>query len=140
MILSADEIQKIERKITQIESLTSAEFRIVIAKNAWFGIKQKAQRLFKKHGLHNTTERNAVMILLVENDKQILIYGDKAINEKCGQTFWMNACEEMIGQFKQREIANGLIVGLHILCDALVKHFPGVNQKDEISNEIIFEK
>ena len=140
MFLNKEEIRKLEQKIGAVESLTSAEFRIIITPHAWFGLKRKAHKLFEKHQLHNTSARNAVLILLVEKDHELLIYGDEGIHEKVGNTFWNTISENMLEMFREGDIADGLAVGLQLLSDVLAEHFPvKKNSTNEIPNEIIFD-
>ena len=140
VLLDADEIRKLETKIAAVESMTSAEFKIIVCSHAWFGIKNKARKLFKKYGLDKTPDRNAVLILLVNKDREFLIYGDEGINNKVGEGFWLGIKDAMLEHFKQGNIAAGLSLGLHLLADILVEHFPKKDGANELPNNIIFEK
>jgi uncharacterized membrane protein len=138
--LSADELRRIELKIAAAEMLTSAEFKIIITKHAWFGLKKKAIRLFKKYHLHKTENRNAVLILIVEKDQQLLIYGDEGIHSKVGTAHWEAIRDAMLDHFKQGKYADGLALGIFLLADCLAEHFPANrDQYNRLSNEIIFE-
>lgn len=141
MLLSKEDISHLEMKIASAEQLTSAEFKIIVAKHAWFGLRKKANRLFKKHNLHQTKERNAVLLLVIEKDKQLLIYGDEGIHSKLEPGIWELILEEVISAFKQEEFTYGLGLGIHLIADHLVQHYPSSENmdKNEISNEIIFE-
>lgn len=141
MLLNPEDVKSLELKISALEQLTSAELKIIICSHAWFGIRQKARRLFKKHKLNQTTERNGVLILLVEKDRELLIYGDEGINQKVGDDFWTDTHQSMITLFKQGEFCAGLNTGLHLITDSLTSHFPpSADAINEVSNDIIFEK
>jgi uncharacterized membrane protein len=140
VFLDKAEISRLEQKIEAVEALTSAEFRIIITPHAWGGLKRKAHKLFHKYQLDNTSVSNAVLILLVEKDHKLLIYGDAGIHEKLGNTFWDTISENMLELFRDGKIADGLSVGLQLLSDVLSEHFPiKENPANEISNEIIFD-
>lgn len=139
-MLNPEEIKKLETKIAAVESMTSAEFKIIICLHAWMGLKRKARKLFLKHGLDKTKERNAVLILLVEKDREFLIYGDEGIHSKVGEDFWLDVRDQMLAAIKEGGVAAGLSMGLHLLADILAEHFPSTDEVDELSNEIIFEK
>lgn len=138
--LTTDELRRIGLKVAAAEMLTSAEFKIIIAKHAWFGLKNKAIRLFKKYHLHKTEKRNAVLILIVEKDQQLLIFGDTGIHSKVGTTHWEAIRDAMLDHFRQGKHAEGLDLGIFLLADSLAEHFPvDRDQYNRLSNEIIFE-
>jgi uncharacterized membrane protein len=138
-VLNPEEIKKIETKIAAVESMTSTEFKIIICSHAWMGLKRKAHKLFIKHGLDKTKERNAVLILWVEKDREFLIYGDEGIHSKVGENFWLEVRDQMLVSIKESGIPAGLSMGLHLLADILAEHFPSTEEVDELSNKIIFE-
>ena len=141
MILEPHEISKLEEKIAAAEQLTTAEFKIIICPHSWLGLRRKARKLFRKYRLHETAQRNGVLILIVEKDRELLIYGDRGITEKVGENYWLNVSEAMLERFREGEFAHGLALGLHMLSDALVEHFPRNDASaGELSNEIIFER
>lgn len=138
--LTADELRRIELKIAAAEMLTSAEFKIIIAKHAWFGLKKKAQRLFRKYHLHKTEKHNAVLILVIEKDRQLLIYGDEGIHNKVGTAHWEIIRDTMLDNFRQEKFSEGIELGTFLLANSLAEHFPADrNQRNRLSNEIIFE-
>ncbi len=140
-LLTDEEIGRIERKIEAAEKLTSAEFKVIIAKRAWFGFRKKAMRLFRKYNLDQTKDRNSVLLLILEKDRRILIYGDEGIHRKVGTAHWETIRDKVIENFKQGDFAQGLALGIHMIADSLIEFFPATdNQTNEISNEIIFEK
>lgn len=139
-MLSKEEIKKLENKIFAAEQMTSAEFKIVVCKRAWLGISKKAISIFKKFHLDKTQDRNAVLFLIIEKDKQLLIYGDKGIHEKTGISHWENIKNKVIDDFKNNDYYGGISVGIHLIAKSLADHYPAnQNNKNEISNAIIFE-
>ena len=140
MILSKEEVQHLEMKIAAAEQLTSAEFKIIIAGHAWFGARKKAIKLFKKYALDKTQARNAVLLLVLEKDRQLLIYGDEGIHKKVGTERWELIRDEVLTEFSKGEYALGLGLGIHLVADSLIEHFPAnEHHANEVSNEIIFE-
>lgn len=138
--LSTDELTRLELKIAAAEKLTSAEFKIIIARHSWFGMKKKAIRLFKKYRLHETEKRNAVLILIVAKDQQLLIYADEGIHSKVGTAQWEAIRDVMLDYFKQGNYAESVSTGIFLLADTLAEYFPSdSDQYQRLSNEIIFE-
>ena len=138
--LSTGELKRLELKIAAAEMLTSAEFKIIIARHSWFGMKNKAIRLFKKYRLHEAEKHNAVLILIVEKDQQLLIYADEGIHSKVGTAQWEAIRDVILEHFRQGNYAEGVSTGIFLLADTLAEHFPaGSGQYQRLSNEIVFE-
>lgn len=139
--LTDEEVRILQMKVHAAERMTSAEFKIIIAQSAWLGVNRLAARLFRKYRLHETAERNAVLLLVLEKDRQVRIHGDEAINAKVPDDFWRGVRDEMLGEFRHGRHADGLTLGLHLVVDALKEHFPAdPDAIDEVSNDIVFER
>jgi len=138
-ILNQEDIHKLEAKISALETMTSAEFKIIICKQAWLGIKRKAYQLFKKYDLDKTKESNAVLLLIVEKDKELLIYGDTGIHKKSSIDHWPLVRDAILNEFRNRDYYTGLSTGIEMIAANLIEHFPAeTNNENEVSNEIIF--
>jgi len=138
-ILNDEEKRKLEAKISAAEKLTSAEFKIVISNRAWFGAQNKAAALFKKLGLYKTAERNAVLLLVLVKDKELLLYGDEGIYQKSSTEHWPDVRDVILKEFKDDGYYVGLSAGVDMIAENLMQHFPHKeSQGNEISNEIIF--
>jgi uncharacterized membrane protein len=138
-ILTEEHKRKLEAKISALENLTSAEFKIIMCKHAWLGVKRKAARLFKQYHLDRTKERNAVLLLIVESDKELLIYGDTGIRQESTTDHWALVRDSILEEFKKDEYYTGLSVGIEMIAENLIQHFPAdASNSNEVSNEIIF--
>lgn len=140
-IFTPDEMKEIENSVAEAEKLTNAEITPVIVNYCWGNLHKKAQLLFEKYKLHNTKERNAVMILLVVKNRELLIYGDKGITKKVGVDFWVKTKDEMVSHFKENDFLKGMIHGIQNAGEQLAKHFPPTEDDvNELSNKVIHEK
>lgn len=139
-LLNRMEVKKLEAKIAAAEKLTSAEFKVIICNHAWFGLRKKAIRLFRKYQLDETQDRNAVLFLIVEKDRQLIIYGDEGIHEKTGTTHWEFIRDRVIDEFRTKEFYRGTSMGIHLIAQSLIEHFPAAAENEnEVSNAVIFE-
>jgi len=139
LLLNQEDIHKLEAKIAALEVMTSAEFKIIICKHAWMGLKRKAYRLFKKYGLDKTKAKNAVLLLVVEKDKELLIYGDTGIHQVSSTQHWPAVRDAILEEFKSNEYYTGLSTGIEMIATNLIEHFPADSTNiDEVSNAIIF--
>ena len=135
------ELEEIEQSVATAEMKTSAEIKPVILNYCWGSIHSKAQSIFEKYKLHETKERNAVMILLVVKNREILIYGDEGITQKVGVEFWVEVKDKMIQYFKEGQFLEGFKTGINCAGEKLAEYFPrSEDDVNELSNEVIHEK
>ena len=129
--LTALENTRVENAIRTAETKTSAEIRLAFIRHAWGDPHTKALQVFHDLGLTNTNARNAVLILLITANRELVIYGDKGIDRLVAEDLWQSACTEMISHFKEDEIAAGLTAGIEMIGEQLGVHFPYSRGKDE---------
>ena len=138
--LSADEKNQVETAIREAERTTSAEIKLVLVTHCWGSIWDKAGAIFRKRGLHRTQERNAVLILLVTSNRELLIYGDEGIHQKAGQSLWDGVKDEMLAEFKKDDFVAGLTLGIGRIGAELAEHFPPrADDVNEIPDTVVHE-
>lgn len=140
-IFSSSDISEIEKAVEESEKRTNAEIKPVILNYCWGNLHKKAQFIFEKYKLHETKERNAVMILLIVKNREFLIYGDEGITQKVGVDFWVEVKDEMTGFFRQGNFLKGMLEGIERAGEKLAEYFPPTEDDiNELSNEVIHEK
>ena len=138
-MLSREELDRLSAKIAAAEQITSAELCVVLTKSSWFGIKNKAHKIFRKHRLHETAARNAVMILVDTRSREMLIYGDEGVHERVDEMFWSDVRDAMLEELRAGRLADGLATGIRLVGEKLAVLFPAVgNDRNEIANDVIF--
>ena len=91
--------------------------------------------------MHETKDRNGVLIYLSINDRKFAIIGDAGINKVVPEGFWNDIKEMMIGHFKKGEFAIGLIDGIEKTGEHLKQYFPWQeNDVNELPDEISYGK
>lgn len=145
---------KIEAAITDLESYTSAEVRVVVElkaklppparccpthKSAEFmeqvdsqpcGVEpctpaeQRAKMLFEELGMTQTVARNGVLIYLCFKPHYIAVIGDQGIHEKVGQAFWQSVYQIMRGYCQRGEFTQGICEAIMEISTQLAEHFP----------------
>ena len=138
---SEEEKTRIVHSISQAEEKTSGEIRVHLTENCPSGDATKeAIRLFEKLKMHQTEQRNGVLIYLAYLDKKFAIIGDKGINELVPHHFWDSVRDLMQEQFKKGNFVEGIENGIHHAGEKLKKFFPiGHRDVNELSNDISFE-
>jgi uncharacterized membrane protein len=138
--LPSEATGRIADAVAAAEQRTSAEVKVVVLGHCWTDIRTKAKALFYKYELHNTKDRNAVMILLVLANREFLVYGDKGIHERAEEGFWLRVRDSMQKKLFEGQLVEGILAGVEQVCEQLVKHFPRVEHDvNEISDEVVHE-
>ncbi|MAE63429.1 MAG: hypothetical protein CMJ18_04085 [Phycisphaeraceae bacterium] len=140
-LLTAAESAELAAVVRDAEARTSAEIRVVITRHCWGDLRAKGQRLFRRHGLDATAGRNAVMILLVAANREVLVYGDNAIHERVGPRFWVEVKDLMVERFSTGDVVGGLREGVLRVGERLVEHFPRADEDvNELDDGVIDER
>jgi uncharacterized membrane protein len=126
--LSKNDAETIKMAVSAAEAKTSAEIKVIVHRYSWDDIRDAARRLFYRHGLQNTPDRNAVLIFVVLTNQQFLIFGDKGISQLVGDGFWTSIRDEIGAKIAANGLPKAIIQGVHRIGDSLAKHFP-IEQK-----------
>lgn len=140
-LLTADEQAQVVAAIQATEQQTSGEVRLFIeAKCRFMDAVDRAAEVFTSYRMHETKERNAVLIYVAVDDHQAAVFGDEGIHQRVGKEYWQKVVEKMIFHFRQNHLADGLCAAISELGDALHQHFPfnANTDKNELPDEIIF--
>ena len=129
----------ITKAIENAEHQTSGEIRVHIESKCREEVLDRAAWLFKKLKMHETKDRNGVLIYLSINDRKFAIIGDAGINKVVPEGFWNDIKEMMIDHFKKGEFAIGLVEGIEKTGEHLKQYFPWQeNDINELPDEISY--
>ncbi len=131
---------KIVEAIRQAELLTSGEIRVYIAKHCKEDALEKASVVFQKLKMHNTAQRNAVLILICPTDHKAAILGDKGINSIIEDNFWDSTLNELITYCSKDLITEGICKTVDKVGNLIKQKYPyQEGDINELDNEIILE-
>ena len=136
--LSKLEHDRIVQAIREAESKTSGEIRVYIQRG-----KLKAdpliaaQKKFHRLGMHRTADRNAVLIFVAPRARKFAVVGDKAIHEKCGESYWQRVVDLMREHFRNERFSDALVDAIAAVGSALTAHFPKRPTSTELPDEIV---
>ncbi len=130
-LLSKKDQQRIVAAIKAAEQQTSGEIRVHVESHCKGDPLERAKAIFVKLNMHQTAQRNGVIIYLALKDRKLAIWGDKGINEKVPDNFWEDVKETMIAHFKKNEFIEGLVKGIAMIGEKLREYFP--YQSDDIN-------
>lgn len=131
----------IQQAIADAERMCSGEIRVHVDMWCKGDVMQMAKKVFEKLKMHESAERNGVLIYLAIEDKKLAILGDKGIDEKVPEGFWDLAYTSMRKLFAEGNYTQGLQVGIGMAGEKLRTYFPyQKDDRNELSNEISYDE
>jgi len=139
---STEDEERMVEAIRSAEQKTSGEIRLFVESHCKFlDPVDRAMEVFGELHMHQTKDRNGVLVYIAIKDHQLAIYGDKGIHERLGQDFWNAELEKILGEFGQQHYTEGIIKVIHDIGDALKFHFPFErDDSNELRDDIVFGK
>jgi uncharacterized membrane protein len=135
------EKNQIVTAIRDAEHQTSGEIRVYVESRCRFvEALDRAAEVFTILKMGETTGHNAVLIYLAVKDRQLAIFGDRAIHEKVGEDFWKKEVMHMLTHFQKDHYADATAKVVLDIGAALKYHFPYDRQTDinELPDDIVF--
>ena len=131
--LKEDEQRAIVAAIGEAEKCTSGEIRVHVEPQCKCGNPlDRAVEVFANLKMHETRERNGVLIYIAYRSRQFAIIGDKGINERVPADFWETEKSTLATFLRDGKPAEGLCRVIMQVGENLSKYFP---HKDDDINE-----
>ncbi len=138
--LTPEEKRRVEEAIARAEEGTSGEIRVVISRKAKGDPLEAARRTFARLRMHETRERNGVIIFLAVADRRFAIFGDEGIHRIVGQGGWEHIRDGMAERFRKGDFAGGLVYAVEEVGKVLAEHFPHRSDDvNELPDEVVEE-
>lgn len=139
---SPEQQQLITAAIQQAEKNTSGEVRIFVeSKCNYVSAVDRAKEIFFQLKMENTKDRNAVLLYLAMDDRQLAVFADEGIYQRLGQDYWNNQVRKIILAFRKEDFTTGICTVVNDIGAALKEQFPyNLDDKNELPDEIIFGK
>ncbi len=138
---SAEEEAKILDAIRAAEKETSGEIRLYIESKCRFvDPLDRGVEVFLHLKMDETVNRNAVLVYIATEHRQLALIGDEGIFKKTGQQFWNDQVKLMLSEFKRENYAEGLVEVIQKIGKTLHEHFPydASTDKNELPDDIVF--
>ena len=146
---SESELERIKDAVSEAESGTSGEIRVVIAQDCDSDLPEsepekrvygQALREFVKHGLTETRDRTGVLVLLVMNERRFQILADAGINEKFAQEEWDELSRRASLFFRRGSFTDGVCFLVREMGRKLSAFFPRKpDDTNELADDVILE-
>lgn len=124
--------------IKEAETNTSGEIRVHIEAHTEESHYKHAEKVFQQLQMHQTEQRNGVLIYIAVQDHKFVILGDEGINKLVATDFWDATKDSIQTHFRNGNFKEGIMKGVLMVGEQLKQFFPyrGAGDQDELSNEI----
>ena len=122
--LSEVEHHRLVEAIGEAEKRTSGEIRVWVSHRKIKDALAAAQKRFLREGMHQTAERNAVLVYIAPRTQVFAVIGDAGVHEKCGDEFWQEVTTRLSADLKKESITQAIINAVCKIGDLLAAHFP----------------
>jgi uncharacterized membrane protein len=134
---SQSDKNRILEAIQEAEKQTSGEIRVHADTKCSGDPVQNAVAQFERLKMHETKDRNGVLIYIATEDRKLAIIGDQHINEKVSSDYWETTKNQLITAFKKGEYVTGITEAIADVGKKLKVHFPYLSDdKDELTNDL----
>lgn len=136
--LSADEKQRIVESIKSAEAKTSGEIRVHLDRQCKGATPVDAARMtFDRLGMHNTREKNGVLIYLAVHDRSFAVVADTGLEGKFEGAFWDGVRDRMGKAFSEDKFGEGISGAVKDIGDKMSAAFPHTAaDKSNLSDDI----
>ena len=138
--LSSEEQKQVVQAIAEAELFTSGEIRLHLESFCIGDPVKAARRVFKALHMHQTAERNGVLIYMATWSHKVAVIGDEGIHARLGQVYWDELVQNMIKRLQSKQKAEALKECIVACGRQLGHYFPRKdNDKNELSDSISFK-
>ncbi|MFM7104270.1 MAG: TPM domain-containing protein [Flavobacteriales bacterium] len=138
-ILAGSVKDRVENAIRKAETSTSAEIRMFAENRCKEDVLDHAAFVFGELKMHETKDRNGILIYIAFTDKKLAVIGDRGINMHVEPIFWNKLVLQCLESFKQGDYAGGLETLILSIGNTVKIFFPRqINDVNELSDAIDF--
>jgi uncharacterized membrane protein len=138
--LSEDDLAAVSSAIAEAEMLTSAEIRVHLDRRCAHDPIAQAATVFERLHMHDTRDRNAVLVYVALDDHRLAVVGDRGIHERVGQPYWERLVAALRSHFARGRPGEGLTAVIADLGRELERHFPRrPDDIDELTDAVSVE-
>ena len=139
-VFSAGDLDDIAAAVARAESTTTAEIRVHLESGVPRGREPlgRAQEVFRRLRMHQTRQRNGVLVYLALDDRKLAIVGDSGIHARVGDAYWESVRDLMVGHLRAAAPRAAVVHAVEELGRVLAQHFPrgAGDDPDELTNEV----
>jgi uncharacterized membrane protein len=125
--------------IREAESKGLGEVRVHLHKGRVSDPRAEAEKVFTRLGMAATAHRTGCILFIAPEERAFAVIGDKAIHEKVGDDFWLDARDAAARHFAEGRFTEGIVAAVARLGEALARHFPreaGAADVNELPDDV----
>jgi uncharacterized membrane protein len=135
--LNALDDNAIATAIADAEKRTSGEIRVFVTRSTSEDALKDAEAQFLRLEMDRTELRNSVLIYFAPRSHAFAIVGDRAIHERCGESFWRGITERITPVLKENRFTDAIVQAVHEIGTVLGKEFPWKEgDRNELPNDV----
>jgi uncharacterized membrane protein len=124
--------------IAEAERHTSGEIRVYISRRHRPDGLASARDRFARLRMHETRDRNAVLIYVAPVAQTFAVLGDEAAYVTCREDMWPEVRDAMAADFKAGRFSEGIIRAVGLVGAELRRHFPRrPDDRNELPDSVI---
>lgn len=136
---SPEEEAAIVAAIRSAELATSGEIRVHVEVGATTPALDTAVRVFNELKMHETKDRNGVLLLLEVDRREFAIIGDEGIDRVVSEDFWDTERDLLQQHFRRGDFSGGIVAAVQQVGAKLKKFFPyQTDDVNELPDEISY--
>lgn len=136
-LFSEDQKKRMVQCIADAELMSSGEIRLHMEDRCKADPYERALQVFHQLNMHQTEQRNGVLLYIAVQDKKLAIVGDRGIHEVVQQIYWDKIIDHLKAAFKQGQYFDAIAAAIHDIGQQLKQYFPiKQNDRNELSNDI----
>jgi uncharacterized membrane protein len=138
------DLEAIAAAVGEAEKATSAEIRVHLDRrlSTHAGVPSgdalaHARHVFVRLRMHETAERNGVLVYLAVEDRKLAIVGDEAIHARVGDQYWTAVRDAMVERLRRGEAREAIVHAVRDVGGILQKFFPPrPDDRNELSDQV----
>lgn len=114
---------RIRKAIDAAERGTTGRIGVRVVSERSTDALEDARKHFAEAHLHEHEQRNGVVFFVAPKARRFAVYGDQAIHDRVGESFWSEVIAEMTPYFRRGDMTAALVFGIGRVGEKLREHF-----------------
>jgi uncharacterized membrane protein len=138
-LFSSDDLEAIAAAVAAAERQTSGEIRVHLERRLSAGVETlaRAAEIFARLRMHETADRNGVLIYLAVEAHKLAILGDAGVHARVGDGYWQAVRDAMLERLRRGAAREAVVHAVTDVGLVLQKFFPRRPDDDnELSDRV----